>query len=186
MLLSICCLPVLVDLQIPLFPLSRSNSFVLPSTEKVSGQSSLKQPILKFSLSELIFLCFLLKQYLFKYWATTSVYLLKMTKRAIVVMRMMTTANTNIIPASTRYRVSLLITVSLLHSSCVASCIFLNAAIAAADVVLVDDFFGKRICFLARFLSTGSDRPRNVSIIFSFVISSSKSDIITQFLHLSL
>ena len=63
MLLSICCLPVLVDLQIPLFPLSRSNSFVLPSTEKVSGQSSLKQPILKFSLSELIILCFLSKQY---------------------------------------------------------------------------------------------------------------------------
>ena len=135
MLLSICCLPVLVDLQIPLFPLSRSNSFVLPSTAKVSGQSSLKQPILKFSLSELIFLCFLLKQYLFKYWATTSVYLLKMTKRAMVVMRMMTTANTNIIPASTRYRVSLLITVSLLHSSCGCGA---WEAVMAADVVLVD------------------------------------------------
>ena len=138
MLLSICCLPVLVELQIPLFPLSRSNSFVLLSTEKVSGQSSLKQPILKFSLSELIFLCFLLKQYLFRYWATTSVYLLKMTKRAMVVMRMMTTTNTNIITASTRYRVESI----LLPSSSIASCSFWNAATAAADVVVVDDVCG--------------------------------------------
>ena len=75
-------------------------------------------------------------------------------------MIMMTTTDTNIPPASTGYRVSLLNTLSLLHSSLGASCVAWNAAVAAAAVV--DDFGRERICFLTTFLASGSDKPRNV------------------------